>query len=113
MKLDRNINKDGHGKYALINLRTNMVEWGGPGGGFFVIKLHDKFAPDAFEAYAKAVRKEAKALSVKSRKRTEDTPEVDAQKDEFEQQSLSLYEYAQEIDSLAGHARATIQKIPD
>jgi hypothetical protein len=27
MKLDRNINPDGKGKYALINLRKNTIEW--------------------------------------------------------------------------------------
>lgn len=28
MRLDRNVNENGKGKYALINLRTNKVEWG-------------------------------------------------------------------------------------
>lgn len=57
MKLDRNINDDGRGKYALINLRTNKVEWGNePGNDFFVIKLKDRHAADALRAYADSIR---------------------------------------------------------
>jgi hypothetical protein len=33
MRLDRNINRDGCGKYALLNLRTNKIEWGRKGDG--------------------------------------------------------------------------------
>ncbi len=57
MKLDRNTNPDGKGKYALINLRTNKVEWGNNlEDEFFVIKLKDRFAERALRAYALAVR---------------------------------------------------------
>jgi hypothetical protein len=58
MKLDRNVNKDGLGKYALINLRTNKIEWGRAGeeDEFFVIKLKDVNAHAALRAYAKAAR---------------------------------------------------------
>ena len=54
MKLDQNINYDGKGKYALINLRTNQVHWGKPHSEheFFVIKLKDKYASAALFAYA-------------------------------------------------------------
>lgn len=55
MKLDRNTNPDGRGKYALINLRTNKVEWGGE-DQFFVVKYKDRFAADALFAYANACR---------------------------------------------------------
>ena len=56
MKLDRNINADGKGKYALINLRTNKFEWGNtPEDEFFVIKLKDKHAAAALRAYAGSV----------------------------------------------------------
>lgn len=55
MKLDRNSNPDGRGKYALINLRTNKVEWGDE-DQFFVIKYKDRFAEAALRAYAAAVR---------------------------------------------------------
>lgn len=63
MKLDRNINPDGKGKYALINLRTNQVQWGGD-NQFFVIKYKDEFAAPALRAYAMAVL--AKAAQFKS-----------------------------------------------
>ena len=54
MNLDRKINLDGHGKYALINQRTDKVEWGAPGSDeeFFVIKLKDVNAAAALYAYA-------------------------------------------------------------
>jgi hypothetical protein len=57
MKLDRNVNANGQGKYALINLRTNQVEWGckGDKDEFFVIKLRDKNARIALLAYADSV----------------------------------------------------------
>lgn len=59
MKLDRNVNPTGRGKYALINLRTNKVEWGTTEADeFFVIKLKDKYARDALEAYAWAARQD-------------------------------------------------------
>lgn len=55
MKLDRNVNSNGRGKYAIINLRTNLVEWGDtPDQEFFVIKLKDKYAEAALMAYANA-----------------------------------------------------------
>lgn len=79
MKLDRNVNPDGLGKYALIELRKlhtaekvqltrkttdesdeislprRAVNFGGP-DQFFVIKYKDRFALAAMEAYAEAVR---------------------------------------------------------
>jgi hypothetical protein len=57
MKLDRNVNANGSGKYALINLRNNKVEWGftGQPDEFFVIKLKDKNARIALLAYADSV----------------------------------------------------------
>lgn len=61
MALDRNVNKDGRGKYALINLRTNQVQWGGD-DQFFVIKYKDRFASAALQAYAQAVSNFAMSL---------------------------------------------------
>jgi len=60
MKLDRNKNTNGLGKYALLNLRRNTVEWGEPMSSqeFFVIKLKDKHAEAALLAYAESVQKE-------------------------------------------------------
>lgn len=76
MKLDRNINQSGKGKYALINLRKipsdprtpedlaaailanpECVEFGmvGSPDEFWVIKLKDRYANRALVGYAKAI----------------------------------------------------------
>ncbi len=78
MKLDRNENDGGMGKYALINLRRlralgqvhrqpaiealevleqlGIIDRGARGATdeFFVVKLKDKYAPAALHAYANA-----------------------------------------------------------
>ena len=80
MKLDRNVNADGRGKYALLKLRRavlyepaetfrvtpvlkaiellereEILDWGaGPDEEFFVIRLKDRFAAAALNAYADA-----------------------------------------------------------
>lgn len=83
MKLDRNINNDGAGKYALLKLRVyrdladdarkraadamallegyGILDWGIPESEseFFLIRLKDKYAGDAIRAYADAVQKDA------------------------------------------------------
>ena len=84
MRLDRNINPNGRGKYALIKLRkvalssasikthraffvkpcapfievpAAAVDFGDtPDSDFFVIRLRDKYAQPALEAYAMAAR---------------------------------------------------------
>ncbi len=58
MKLDRNENHDGTGKYALLNLRTNQIQWGRPNEDdeFFVIKLKDRHSLPALIAYADSIR---------------------------------------------------------
>lgn len=84
MKLDRNINPDGKGKYALLNLRKNTVEWGTePEGQFFVIKYKDFFAVPALKAYAKAVLAEAERLTASG----------------WHSQAKELYEFALEMES--------------
>jgi hypothetical protein len=74
MKLDRNINGDGKGKYALVRLRDidagseaaallqrlhalGHLDWGcvNDPDEFFVVKLRDRFAPGAIKGYADAV----------------------------------------------------------
>jgi len=57
MKLDRNQGSDGLGKYALLNLRKNIIEWGRTEeeDEFFVIKLKDRHAKPALLAYAKSI----------------------------------------------------------
>ena len=75
MRLDRNENDDGKGKYALIKLRCipgnpqtpeelaaailahpECVDWGirHSDSEFFLIRLKDKYAPTALHAYANA-----------------------------------------------------------
>ena len=76
MKMDRNENLDGKGKYALVRLRgrqspvvkaslTNLdvnhrLDWGRPNekDEFFVIKLRDRYARDALLAYAEAAQED-------------------------------------------------------
>lgn len=92
MKLDRNINANRRGKYALLKLRrlteieawdgsdgealdrkaaldaiallerAGILDWGyaGTDGEFFVIRLKDKYAGAAIEAYANAVAADAR-----------------------------------------------------
>lgn len=85
MQMDRNINEDGCGKYAVINLRRlnelagnpstferwspqvenalsvleglGVLEWGitGTEGEFFLIKLKDRHAAHALWAYANSI----------------------------------------------------------
>lgn len=119
MKLDRNINPDGRGKYALIEMRK-LGEWdaaqieerGGkagraitlpaeavndgcePGQEFFVIKYKDEFAEPALRAYAAAVRERAKYSDPRT--------------------APGLYEYAAEIDREADAAmKHPAKQIPD
>lgn len=85
MKLDRNKNPDGRGKYALINLRKSTVEWGDTANDdFFVIKLKDRFAAPALRAYAEAVETRANEVGG--------------------HEGLELHEYAGEIFGLANQA---------
>lgn len=113
MKLDRNINKDGTGKYALLKLRpaaharvndpavaealqvlqcAGLIHWGdeGPGEQFFVMKYKDRFTHPALKAYARAVDLEAMKTS-----------------------NAELSEYAAEIDIEAIHALRHGKRIPD
>ncbi len=78
MRLDRNTNPDGKGKYALIKLRTDdvrpqlqipnivtvpvmasAIDLGStPDTEFFVIRLKDKYAAVALHAYSAACSKD-------------------------------------------------------
>jgi DNA-binding ferritin-like protein len=83
MKLDRNINKDGRGKYALIQLRKvgpvpakevqdalqllhewNIIHWGNesPGDQFFVVKYKDQFAYGALRGYCDEIEEHCRQL---------------------------------------------------
>jgi hypothetical protein len=74
MKMDRNINGDGKGKYAVVRLRNispgdeahkllkrleklGHLDWGivGQPDEFFLVKLRDKYAASAIRGYADAV----------------------------------------------------------
>lgn len=78
MKMDRNLNADGRGKYALLNLRrvsengapevrealdvlteAGVLEWGfvGDQDEFFVMKLKDINAPGGLVGYAESAAK--------------------------------------------------------
>jgi len=60
MKLDRNINPSGRGKYALRNERTGLdVTDCGPGEEheFFVLMMKDRHAQAALDAYADSIGK--------------------------------------------------------
>ena len=78
MKLDRNVNKDGKGKYAVVRLREiekgteayallqrlhelGHLDWGrvGDPDEFFVIKLRDKYSSAAIQGYSDAVMTDA------------------------------------------------------
>lgn len=79
MKLDRSINIDGKGKYALVRLRgieksseawlllkrleeIGVLDWGKTGDPdeFFVIKLRDRYADRTLSGYADAVMDDAR-----------------------------------------------------
>lgn len=119
MKLDRNINPGGMGKYALIKLREApevfhsdpecqclavpryAIDFGNingddPGRDFFVIRMKDRFAGPALRAYAHAISDYLASLPL-------DDP-----------QRLELVEYHHEIIHLAEAAhRNKAQRTPD
>lgn len=122
MKLDRNTNPHGRGKYALIKLRVaggknkacqslgfstipnEAIDYGDtPDTEFFVLRLKDQFAAPALRAYANAVFMEAMRLDRKAHQ----TLETSAQ-------ASGLREYGWEIERLADIAeKHPNQKIPD
>lgn len=111
MKLDRNVNPDGRGKYALINLRNNTVCWGGD-DQFFVIKYKDAFAAPALYAYAEAANN--KALQLESMAKEGVVRKWPAKRREMLKQAASLREYALEMFAESERARSwPNQKIPD
>lgn len=106
MKLDRNINPCGRGKYALINLRTNQVQWGGD-DQFFVIKYKDQFAGPALAAYAKAV--EAKGIEFEKLAKSKHP-----RKHFYAKAAREMFEYADQIFQEAKLAlNWPVKKIPD
>lgn len=115
MKLDRNLNPDGSGKYALLKMRqlrenqdprvyeawhvlndAGIIHWGdeGPGEQFFVLKYKDRFTHFALRSYANHVEAYAMILPASDRRG-------------------DLVEYAQEIHHEAEEATQYGQRIPD
>lgn len=115
MKLDRNKNQDGRGKYALVNIReldgfaedskvrnafeilrkSGVVTLGNETGGdqFFVMKYKDVFTSPALFAYARAIR--------------------DYLRENDGQANPSLLEFQREIEEEAKRASLLGTKIPD
>lgn len=117
MRLDRNINSDRMGKYALINLRTNKVEWGDD-DQFFVIKYKDKFAAKALAAYSEAVWDYVLGLREQIRVMRNNGPKRNKhwalELERLEVQASEYAEYAEEIKKEAGVAADTVnRKLPD
>jgi hypothetical protein len=97
MKLDRNTNVDGKGKYALINLRTNKIEYGNENNNqFFVMKYKDCFAVDGLRGYLNSVK-----LFIK------ENPSLDANV------LKNLLEYAEELEQEVEKAKIAGAKTPD
>lgn len=88
MKLDRNVNGDGKGKYALVRLRgieadseahrllqrlyeLGHLDWGcvGDRDEFFVVKLRDRFAAGAIGGYGSEVMKASRREDDRDRAR--------------------------------------------
>jgi hypothetical protein len=88
MKLDRNQNDDGKGKYALVRLRKieegseaaallirlaelGHVDWGTVGSQdeFFVVKLRDRYAAAAIKGYSDAASDDARTEPDEARSR--------------------------------------------
>ena len=103
MKLDRDINKDGKGKYALVRLRNiqkgdeaysllqrlhelGHLDWGkvGEPDEFFVIKLRDKYSQKAIIGYSDAVMEDSR--------------------NQDEQKANGLVQYALAVQKLASRA---------
>lgn len=129
MKLDRNKNPDGRGKYALVQMRelgpdecellrtragddekmitlpASAFRTGAesPGDMFFVLKYKDQFAAAALRAYARAVREEVAHLLI-----------LDANDPNgpSAEQRRELEEYACEIDAEGRLAHCAGNQLP-
>lgn len=121
MNLDRNVNRGGRGKYALVNMRklipllgsldpeamaiktafNKLVEEGfitlgneSHGEQFFVMKYKDKFTADGLQGYASSVAEELKKMPAGPEK-------------------LSLSEYCAQMFDESHKARTIGNRIPD
>lgn len=123
MKLDRNTNADGRGKYALLRLRewphghsvkcqeafdtlvdAGAIDFGDtPETEFFVIRYKDRFAARALHAYADAVKDFAKWVSHTAKNTGED----------LDVAVKELTEYAEDIMREWEKANLIGTRIPD
>lgn len=130
MKLDRNMNPDGRGKYALVNMRklkeadsyydglvselheAGILTFGNesPGDQFFVMKHKDVFTTHGLIGYGEAAMLRAFALKNEAANRREASEEV---RKALREQSDSLEAYAGEIYDQAKHAERVASKLPD
>ena len=122
MRLDRNINKDGSGKYALLKLRDvhvssdgdvhnaikllgerGMIHWGTEslGDQFFVMKYKDVFTAPALRAYHDAVLRKVADLALHSAQSWNDP------------QALSLREYESDLAAELTIAQKVDKRLPD
>lgn len=124
MKLDRNVNRDGSGKYALIKLREvakfkanpdwareaeeikealslldrrGIIHWGNEGIGenFFVMKYKDRFTAQGLGGYSDSVFQYIRTSNMSAA------------------ELISLKEYADQIYQEAESARRLGDRIPD
>lgn len=131
MKLDRNINPDGAGKYALLHIRklkqygheaeiihaiNLLTEYGllqvgneSPGDQFFVMKYKDKFTAPALFAYSRAAMDESQALALSLL----DPPKEGENREETINTCRSLQKYSTEIHTEALSAQRLGNRIPD
>ncbi len=133
MKLDRNINPDGRGKYALINMRRVaeltaetcasptgeinqalrvLAKFGAltygfesEGEQFFVMKYKDRFTAAGLRGYAKACREESDAIREGCGRTNRAEGSIET--------ANSLEEFAYEIDRESERAAKLGKKLPD
>jgi len=135
MRLDRNVNPDGTGKYALVKMREvnrlrnqsgqlpddvtkafmvlesrNIMLYGDESDGdqFFVMKYKDKFTALALFAYARAAMEEAHTLSLDIL----DEP-IGLNRDALIVMVRSIQQYAREMHNEAMTALKAGNRIPD
>lgn len=131
MKLDRNINPDGTGKYALLHLRKlrqyghrqdvidainvlsgfGLLHFGNEGAGeqFFVMKYKDKFVAPALFAYSRAAMDESQTLALSLL----DPPKEDEDRVSRIDTCRSLQKYSSEMHAEALLAQRQGTRIPD
>ena len=131
MKLDRNINENGRGKYALVNLRAlevaphyrsllddlhaaGLLTYGNesPGDQFFVMKHKDIFTSHGLKGYAEAVRVKAGQIRAILSENKQDAESM-AVSVRREARAEHLEEYAAQIETEAMQASSVEHQFPN